>query len=171
MARKSLDLVGMRFNSLTVVSFDSIDKRGNMIQRCTDKRYIYYHNYGGRGIKVCQEWRNNFMSFYNWAMSSGYHYNLSIDRIDVNGNYEPSNCKWSTAKEQSRNKRDNHVVTINGVSKTLVEWSEASGIDYSVLKARVKLNWDASRLLQPVRKYIKNFTEFNGEIGQTAIMK
>lgn len=72
--------------------------------RCENKNSKDYPHYGGRGIKMCPEWRNDFQAFYDWAMSNGYADNLTIDRIDVNGNYEPSNCRWITVAEQNRNK-------------------------------------------------------------------
>ena len=82
----------------------------NMINRCSNPCMANWKYYGGRGIDVCEEWRKDFMNFYEWAISSGYDENApkwqcTIDRIDVNGNYEPNNCKWSTMKEQSINKR------------------------------------------------------------------
>ena len=76
-----------------------------MKDRTLNLKHRVYHNYGGRGITICDEWKNDFMSFYNWAMSNGYSDELSIDRIDNNGNYEPSNCRWVTYTIQNRNQR------------------------------------------------------------------
>jgi hypothetical protein len=76
----------------------------HMKKRCFSKKAINYKYYGGRGIIVCDEWRSNFVSFYNWAMTNGYRDNLSIDRINNDGNYKPDNCRWATRSEQERNK-------------------------------------------------------------------
>jgi hypothetical protein len=77
----------------------------NMKMRVYNPQHTNYKDYGGRGITICDEWKNDFMSFYNWAMSNGYSDELSIDRIDNNGNYEPNNCRWTTKTIQSRNQR------------------------------------------------------------------
>ena len=108
-----------------------------MIIRCENKKNINYKNYGGRGIKVCEEWHNG-KNFMNWAIKNGYKDNLTIDRIDVNGNYEPLNCRWSNKKEQARNKRTNTIIEINGERKCMIEWSEIMNIDYRTLLKRIK---------------------------------
>ena len=77
----------------------------HMIQRCEDPKSNRFHLYGGRGVSVCKEWREDFMNFYSWAIQNGYTDTLSIDRIDVDGNYEPSNCRWATMSEQNKNRR------------------------------------------------------------------
>ena len=113
----------------------------NMRKRCYYSKYIEFENYGGRGISVCDEWRNDFEPFYNWATNNGYADNLSIDRIDVNGNYEPSNCRWANRKQQSRNRNNNILITYNGETKTLIEWAEIKNINYKKLWSRIKHNW------------------------------
>jgi hypothetical protein len=120
--------------------------------RCNRKNHRAYEDYGGRGIKVCPEWNNDFKDFCEWAMKNGYEEDLSIDRIEVNGDYEPSNCRWTTVQEQSRNRRSNVKIEINGEIKTITEWSEISGISYSTLRNRWKKGWPTDQLFTPVKK-------------------
>jgi len=107
--------------------------------RCLDVTHYAYQAYGGRGIKVCDEWLNSFMSFYKWAIANGYSDELTIDRIDVNGDYEPSNCRWATAKEQANNRRNNVLLTFNGKTKTMAEWAYDIGITKQALFRRINV--------------------------------
>lgn len=109
----------------------------SMKQRCYNPNMKRYEDYGGRGIKVCDEW-NDFINFYNWAINNGYAYNLSIDRINLDGDYEPQNCRWSTPKEQDNNRRNNVFITFNGKTQTIAQWSEETGIKYETLRSRIR---------------------------------
>jgi hypothetical protein len=121
----------------------------DMLRRCKDPKEAGYKNYGGRGITVCEEW-HEFKSFYEWANMNGYSPNLSIDRINNNGNYEPSNCKWSTRHEQCRNKRNNVLISFNGTTLCLRDWAIKIGISYTGLERRIK-SWPVKRALtEPV---------------------
>ncbi len=107
-----------------------------MIERCTYKKHKTYNDYGGRGIVVCDEWLESFENFYSWSCENGYEEGLTIERINNNGNYEPDNCKWVTLDDQRYNKRNTVIITINGVSKNLKEWSEELNIKLSTLRDR-----------------------------------
>ena len=126
----------------------------DMRLRCYDEKNIAYHRYGGRGITICDEWKNDVKAFYDWATENGYKDSLTIDRIDNDGNYCPENCRWATVKEQASNRRSNIFVTHNGKTQTMKEWANEVGIPYKVVWARVqKLGWSAERALtDPVKK-------------------
>lgn len=95
----------------------------NMLYRCNNPEYKYYHNYGGRGITVCSEWHDNYVTFKEWSLANGYADDLSIDRINVDGNYEPSNCRWSTRDIQSQNTR--LIISTNTSGFRGVCWNKA----------------------------------------------
>lgn len=111
-------------------------------QRCFDVGCTEYHRYGARGINVCDDWKNDYQKFKEWALENGYSSKLSIDRIDVNGNYTPENCKWSTPKEQANNRRNSIRVTYKNKTRTLAEWSEVLNMNYSCLYGRIKGGWE-----------------------------
>lgn len=120
----------------------------SMINRCSCESWRDYKNYGGRGIAVCKEWQDNFMAFCEWALANGYDDSLSLDRIDVNGNYEPSNCRWATLKQQANNTRNSHYLEYNGVTKTVRQWSEELGINYNTLYSRITTKgWSIEKAL------------------------
>lgn len=107
--------------------------------------------YGARGITVCAEWLD-FNVFEVWVNNSGYSYELSIDRIDNNGNYEPSNCKWSTPTEQANNRRSNVFLEFNNKRQTIAEWSREVGLSQGCIGSRIKYGWSVKRALtQPTR--------------------
>lgn len=108
----------------------------NMKSRCYNKNNKRYNCYGGNGIEVCQEWLDDFMNFYNWSMENGYSDDLSIDRIDVNGNYEPENCRWATQEQQSNNQRKTIFIEICGQKKSLKQWTNLMGWKYGRYVAR-----------------------------------
>ena len=109
----------------------------NMKARCYRKSAREYGNYGGRGISICEEWKDDFLSFRKWALSNGYKESLTIDRIDVNKDYKPSNCRWITNKEQQNNRRDNRIYEYDGKSLTLSQWSELLGMNYNEQMDRI----------------------------------
>jgi hypothetical protein len=122
--------------------------RGGMIQRCYNPNNTAYKNYGDRGITVYKEWLDNPISFYEWAISTGYTNTLTIDRIDNNGPYSPENCRWVTMKEQGTNKRTNHILTLNGKGKTISEWSKELGIKKQTIRMRIaKGEWSEEKAL------------------------
>lgn len=108
--------------------------------RCYNPHDTRYERYGGRGIKVCDEWRNSFQAFYDWAMANGYDESLSIDRIDNDGNYEPGNCRWANLKEQARNRTSNVKIRIGNSTRTLTEWCEIFDVDVKMVNARYQRN-------------------------------
>ena len=128
----------------------------HMLSRCYNCNVKGYKNYGGRGISVCREWIDSFSDFRDWALRNGYNEELSIDRINVNGNYEPSNCRWTTSKVQANNKRNNRLLTYKGQTKTLSEWADIVKISSVAIKARIDMyHWSIEKALTtPLRRLI-----------------
>lgn len=124
-----------------------------IIQRCCNNRERYeWEKYGGRGITVCDEWRK-YEPFKEWAMDNGYRDDLSIDRIDPNGNYCPENCRWATTYEQSNNKRTSKIIEFNGETGTVREFADKYGLAYSCLYTRLRNGWSVEKaLLTPTQK-------------------
>ena len=119
----------------------------NMKSRCECKTNDAYGLYGARGIFVCEEW-HDFEKFKNWANQNGYSDNLTIDRIDSNGNYCPENCRWATAKEQGNNTRSCRKITYNGKTKTMRGWEEEMGLSKGIIYWRLKHGWSEQKAIE-----------------------
>ena len=119
----------------------------NMKSRCSNPNVDNYRFYGGRGIKVCDEWQD-FISFRFWAITNGYADDLTLDRINNDGNYEPSNCRWDTHLHQCNNTRRNHWLTFHGETHTIAEWARIVGIKVDTLERRINAHgWSVERAL------------------------
>ncbi|GAK09592.1 hypothetical protein [Geomicrobium sp. JCM 19038] len=124
-----------------------------MKTRCYNSKTSQYKDYGGRGIIICDEWLNDFKSFYRWAIDNGYKENLQIDRIDNDGNYEPSNCRWVTLKQNSNKRRSSHYVTIDNETKTIADWCLIYKISNNVVRVRISRGWNEEKAITtPVKK-------------------
>jgi len=121
-----------------------------MKQRCSDKADA---RYGGRGIKVCDEWVHSFSSFFDWACSNGWAYGLEIDRRNNDGDYEPANCRFVTPKVNCRNKSNHRVIEFRGESRILAEWADELGIPLKTIGNRIdRLGWSVGRALSTPRR-------------------
>lgn len=123
-----------------------------MRSRCSNPNMASYHNYGGRGIKVCEQWLHSFVPFYNdvGPAPSPSH---SLDRINVDGDYEPGNARWATSKMQANNRRNCRKITFEGKTLTIAQWAELRGFRHEVLRSRIEAGWHTERALnEPVRE-------------------
>lgn len=116
--------------------------------RCFNKNNDSYEKYGGRGITVFGEWVNDFTLFYEWSINNGYGDDLTIDRINNDGNYEPSNCRWATRTTQNRNKRNNHYIEINGVVKLARDWEKEYGLTDRLIYSRIGKGYSGEDLIK-----------------------
>jgi hypothetical protein len=124
----------------------------NMKERCNNPKCPNYKNYGGNGVRVCDVWASSFEAFFSWAIENGYRIGLSIDRINVDGNYDPSNCRWATREEQANNKRNTIYVDYHGNTITLSQLCAITGIDRRTLWMRLKNGEDGEMLFRPVQR-------------------
>lgn len=121
--------------------------------RCTNENVKCYSRYGGRGIMVCDEWMNSYEKFRDWALSNGYKRSLSIERINVNGNYEPCNCKWIPMVEQANNRRNTVWIEWNGKVQNLKQWADELGFNYGTLNSRYnRSGMRPPELFEPVER-------------------
>lgn len=120
--------------------------RKGMLERCYNPNSIGYERYGGRGIKVCEEWIKNYLSFKDWALNSGYEDGLTIDRIDNDGDYCPENCRWASLVTQANNKKSVPKYEYQGESHSISEWARILNMPRELLKDRItRLNWDVEK--------------------------
>ena len=120
---------------------------GQMKGRCENPKNHAFEHYGARGIAVCDEWKE-YANFRDWAMLNGYRESLSIDRIDNDKGYSPDNCRWTTMKKQSNNRRSNHTISFNGETHTLEEWASIKGLKYGTLSSRInRYHWSIEKAL------------------------
>ena len=132
---------------------------GKMKDRCLCKTAKDYCRYGGRGITVCQEWEKSFDNFLEWALTNGYRDDLTIDRIDNNGNYEPSNCRWATRQQQNMNKSSNKYITYNGEIKTITDWAKTLNMSAKTIGKRFRENKPVEDVLYNGNLQIKKLKE------------
>ena len=125
----------------------------NMKSRCFNSNTPKFKNHGGRGITICKEWLS-FKAFYGWAITSGYRDDLTLDRINNNGDYSPENCRWATYAEQALNSRNNHLLTHKGKTQPMTLWADEIGMKFSTLHARIAdYGWTVEDALEtPVRE-------------------
>jgi hypothetical protein len=138
----------------------------NMKQRCYNSKAGKYHIYGGKGIKVCDEWLNDYLIFHKWAIANGYKNNLTLDRINNNGDYCPENCRWATYKQQARNTAQNRLITFHGKTKTLQDWANELGFKYKTLSSRLlDYGWSIEKAFTtPIGKHMKRKIAYGGEV-------
>lgn len=127
----------------------------DMKKRCNDKNYKDYSIYGGKGVKVCEEWSgdNGYENFRDWAYKNGYNKDAprgkcTLDRVDVNGDYEPQNCRWVDAKRQANNRTTSRTLTYHGMTHTIAEWADILGVSYGRIQGRVYLGWETEDIIE-----------------------
>lgn len=134
------------------MSYSRLYRIHNLMKaRCFNPKHTHYKNYGGRGIKVCDEWMK-FETFMEWALSNGYKENLELDRIDNDKNYEPNNCQWITHKKNNNKRGNNRIIELNGQAKTLAEWAEIYNISSNTIWSRLERGWETEKAITTLPK-------------------
>lgn len=136
---------------------------GGMKARCYNPNNKSYYTYGGRGIKLCEEWEHDFGAFQKWSIEHGYKDYLTIERIDNDGPYSPENCRWATTKEQSHNKSTSRLITYNGETKALSAWADEIGIHKDTLLSRLKKGLPLEEAFSKKLQKTQRFLTFNGK--------
>lgn len=135
----------------------------DMLDRCRNSKFPSWKYYGGRGIQVCDEWASSYEAFKEWALSHGYREDLTIDRIDNDGNYTPENCRWATAGQQAKNKRSNKTYTVGGKTMIKADWARSIGAATShTIESRLRRGWDLERACTTPSKERERFIEIDG---------
>ena len=126
-----------------------------MKMRCYNENRSSYSSYGGRGIFMCDSWRNDFKNFYKWSIENGYKDGLSIDRIDNEKEYCPDNCRWANSYEQANNKRNTIFIEYNGVRKSLSNWCDELGLNIHTIRNRFYHGFPTEKLFSKKRYEMK----------------
>lgn len=136
----------------------------NMINRCYREKDIHYQAYGARGIKVCDEWKNDSSKFFEWAFANGYRDNLTIERIDNDKDYCPENCTWIPKEQQPKNKRQNILITYKGKTMCASDWAKETGINANAIRYRFKHGWSADKIFSTPTNHFRVRTENHSKI-------
>jgi hypothetical protein len=123
--------------------------------RCFNSNNKSYFRYGGRGITMCSDWINNYTAFRDWAINNGYRKELTIDRIDVNGDYTPDNCRWADCIKQANNRTNSHYLTYKGRTMTISEWARDLGVNEHLIRMRIWKGWEVGIALTTPARRIK----------------
>lgn len=143
------EIVGKQFSKHGQSKSKAYNAWSNITDRCTNPNNKDFHHYGGRGIQVCERWRNSFEAFL-LDMGQPPSSKHSIDRIQVDGNYEPSNCRWATQKEQTRNMRKSHMLTWEGKTQCISAWAEELNVPRHLFHSRLKLGWSIEKIFRRI---------------------
>lgn len=144
----------------------------HMKERCSNPNDKRYNRYGGRGIRVCDEWLQDYNSFETWALNNGYKPGLSIDRIDNDGNYSPDNCRFVTLAENNQNRGTSRFFTYQGKTQNLAQWCEEYGLNYHTVFCRLKRGWSFEKAISEPLIKGRNTKELIGKrFGRLTVLK